>query len=220
MIDYRTGPRAILEQTKSNVQAVLEDPRFPNDRLRHEEALRVAREGQQRHLEAVAEAERAYHGEVERLERLANPPTTRSRDVATMNHRQLLRAELEPGWRRSPGAILGGYRDALRRGDTLEASVYEDFAGEYVKDESQEREFADVAYEARRSRLPASAGNALTELEGLVRDEYRILGGNAQQRGLMQGVVDQVREGRTLLAQQETEMRRNELRADEGGRDG
>ncbi len=216
-MNFRTGPRQILQETKRQVQEVLQDPRYPNDRVRTEEAMKVAREGQQRHLSAVAEAEQAYHGEVERLERLANPPT-RSRDVATMNHRLLLRGELEPGWRRSPGGIVNAYQDALRRGDTLEASVYEDFAGEFISDKSQARQFADLTYEAERSRLPASARNALTEMESLVQNEHAILGGNSQQKNLMAGVVNNVRQGQTLIAQERTELRRNELRADEGGR--
>lgn len=136
-----------------------------------------------------------------------------------MNHRLLLRGELEPTWRRSPGGIIASYEDALRRGDMLEASVYEDFAGEFITDQSQQREFADLSYEAERSRLPASARNALTEMESLVADEHKILGGNAQQKNLMAGVVDNIRQGQTLLSEQATEVRRNELRRDdEGGR--
>jgi len=215
-MDFRTGPRGILQQTKRQVREVMDDPRYPNDRVRSEEAMKVAREGQQRHLSAVHEAQQAYHAEVERLERLANPPT-RSRDVATMNHRLLLRGELEPGWRRSPGGIVNAYQDALRRNDTLEASVFEDFAGEFITDQAQAREFADKSYEAERSRLPASARNALTELEQLVKDEYKILGANAQQQNLMAGVVNNIRQGQTMAAQERTELRRNELRQ-EGGR--
>lgn len=218
-VDFRREPRQVLEQTKRQVQAVMDDPRYPNDRVRHEEAMKVAREGQQRHLSAVAEAERSYHAEVERLEDLANPPT-RSRDIATMNHRQLLRAELEPGWRRSPGAIIREYEDALRRGDTLQASVYEDYARDFITDQSQKREFADLSHEQQRSRLPASAKTALEQMEGLVKDEYKILGGNAQQKHLMAGVVDNIRQGQTLAAQERTELRRNELRAQDGGAGG
>ncbi len=95
-MDFRTGPRGILQETKRQVQAVLDDPRFPNDRVRHEEAMRIAREGQARHLSAVAEAQQAYHTEVQRLEGLANPPRHRSRDLTQMQQRQLLRSELEP----------------------------------------------------------------------------------------------------------------------------
>lgn len=133
-VDFRREPRQVLEQTRREVQAVMDDPRYPNDRVRHEEAMKIAREGQQRHLQAVAEAEQAYHAEVQRLEGLANPPRQGSRDVATMNHRLLLRGELEPGWRRNPGGIVNAYQDALRRGDTLEAEVFESFAPEFITD--------------------------------------------------------------------------------------
>ncbi len=215
-VDYRNEPRAILERTKREVRAVLEDPRFPNEQARNQEAMRVAREGQRRHMQAVAEAERTYHAEVERLERMANPP--RQRDVQTMNMRQLLRAELEPTWRRSPGAILQGYRDAIRRGDELEASVVEDYAGEYAKDESHRQEFAALTYEAQKSRLPAGARSALEQMEGLVADEYRILGANAQQKALMQSVVNNVRDGGRVLAEERREMSRNEMTVG-GGQD-
>jgi hypothetical protein len=67
--------------------------------------------------------------------------------------------------------------------------------------------------------LPASARNSLTELEDLVKNEHAILGGNSTQKNLMQGVVDNVRQGRTMAAEEQTELRRNELRRnDEGGR--
>lgn len=56
-------------------------------------------------------------------------------------------------------------------------------------------------------------------MESLVQNEHAILGGNAQQKNLMQGVVNNVRQGRTMAAEEQTELRRNELRHnDEGGR--
>ncbi len=41
-MDFRTGPRQILQETKRQVREVMEDPRFPNDRVRSEEAMKVS----------------------------------------------------------------------------------------------------------------------------------------------------------------------------------
>jgi len=49
--------------------------------------------------------------------------------------------------------------------------LIEDYGSEYLRDPLQRSEFADLAYEQQRSRLPASAQQALGQLETLVKDE-------------------------------------------------
>ncbi len=201
MVDYRTHSRKQMEATQREVREILNDPyRTNNPRAQHDEAMRVAREGQQAHIAAVQEAMAAYDAEVERLERMANPPPQRGQrgPVQLLERQELLRMN-ERRWERGGGdAVLADYQRALRDGDDMMAELIEDFAGQHVKDPGRSQEFGDLVYEQKRSRLPASAQNALEQLEGLVRDEYIVKGGMALQKSTMAGFVKNVKNGQPV----------------------
>lgn len=220
MVDYRTHSRKEMEATQREVQDILNDPRYPNDRVRYDEAMKVLREGQQRHIAAVHEAEQAYDADVERLERMANPPPARGQrgPVQLLERQELLRMN-ERRWERGGGdAVLADYRQALRDGDEMMAELMEDFAGEYIKDPGRRQEFGDLVYEQKRSRLPASAQNALEQLEGLVRDEYRIKGGMALQKSLMSGMVQDLKNGQPIVTRDDVAGQQAAGLAQVGGR--
>jgi hypothetical protein len=219
-VDFRDHSRRVLEDTRKKVQEIMEDPRYPNDRVRVDEAMRVVREGQQQHIQAVADATEAYHAEVARLERLSNPaPQRGQRSTAELLERREILEQKSRVWDRTKGiGILDEYREALSRGDRLLASVIEDYGNEYIEDHARRSEFADVVYEQQRQKLPAQSKAALEQLEELVREEGSILGGMAHQKHLMAGEVDRIREARPYVTTDDPIEARRAMMAQSGGR--
>jgi hypothetical protein len=210
MVDYRTHSRKVMESVQRQVQDVLNDPyRAQNPRAQHEEAMRIARQGQQEHATAVQEAMSAYDAEMERLEKIANPPPQRGqRSTAELLERQQLLDRLERRWQRSGSGILDEYQQALKQGDQLKAELMEDYASEYIEDSDTKTQFSDAVSEQKRSRLPASAQTALEQLEGMTKKEYSEKAGWVYQRGLMSDFVDGVRQGQPIVTRDDIEGQR------------
>jgi hypothetical protein len=219
-VDFRTHSRQQLEATQRDVQAMLNDPHYMNERVRHEEAMRVAREGQQAHLTAVQEAMQAYDEELARLERIANPPPQRGRrsTAEMMERRELLDMNL-PRWERAGDeVILDEYRQALAQGDQMMVELIEDFGSQYIKDHARNQEFGDLVYEQKRARLPESAKNALTQLEALVGEEYKIKAGMSHQQRTMASFVENIKNGQPVFTREDGDATRRELAMSAGGR--
>jgi hypothetical protein len=197
MVDFRKDPRKQLEATRREVQEILTDPyRSANPRQQHQDALQAAREGRSAHNELSRQANEALDAEMARLERLANPPPARGqRSTAELLERQELLHMNERRWERMKDGVVDEYKQAIEQGDRMKAELMEDFAGEFIENSGAREEFGQLVYEQQRQRLPAQAQAALTQLEELTQEEGAIRMGLAFQRGLMNELVDGVRQG-------------------------
>lgn len=213
-INYRTHVRSTREKYNAKIAEIKDDPRLP-ERGRRRMIEETVREFSTKMNEARRDARAAYEAEVDRLDRIANPAPKRGRTADQIAERRELREDLERGWGKSQERVLEDYRQAVRLGDALAMEVIEQYGGEFVSDPALRREFVELTIPQKVARMTPAQRTAAEAYEALKAEESGLMLGMEHQYRLAEGDRRNATSGRTMAAQQATEVRRNDLRAGE-----